>query len=96
MLVTVGALVVLAVVGHILIAVVPPYEGDETDERDRIVNLRGEWVEGFVLATGTLVGLFLAMAEYEAFWTANVLLAGLVLAEVATAASRPSWRSEWG
>lgn len=88
MLGTVAALVVLAIVGHILITAVPSYEGDETDERDRIIDLKGEGIGGYVLATGTLVGLFLAMAEYEPFWIANALLAGLVLSEIVTSASK--------
>lgn len=37
--VTVGVLVVLAIVGHIEIAVIPPYEKGDADERGRIVDL---------------------------------------------------------
>ncbi len=88
MFVTVIALVVLAVIGHTLIAIVPPYEGDRTDERDRIIDLKGEWLGGFILGTGTVVALFLAMAEIHWFWIANTLLAGLVLSEVVTSITK--------
>lgn len=88
MLVTVGALVVLAIVGHVLIVMSPGYEGDRSDERDRLIDMRGEWIGGFVLATGALLGLFLAMAEYEPFWIANALLAGLVLSEMVSGVAK--------
>jgi hypothetical protein len=88
MLVTVVALVAVAIVGHVLIAVLAPREADVTDERDRLVDLRGEWIGGFVLGTGTLAGLLLAMAEADTFWIANVLLAGMVLSEIVTSVAR--------
>lgn len=88
MFVTVGALVVLAIIGHLLIVATPPYEGDQSDERDKLIDLKGEWIGGFALGTGTLVGLFLAMAEFETFWIANALLAGLVLSEVVTSVAK--------
>jgi hypothetical protein len=88
MLVTMAALAVLAVVGHIFLAVVPPYDGDRADERDRLVDLKGEWIGGFILGTGAVTGLFLAMAEMDWFWIANILLAGLVLSEVVTSVAK--------
>lgn len=88
MLVTVGALVVLAIVGHILIVLSPGYEGDRSDERDRLIDIRGEWIGGFVLGVGTLTGLLLAMAELETFWIANALLAGLVLSEIVSGVAK--------
>lgn len=88
MLVTMGALGVLAVIGHIFLAVVPPHDGGISDERDRQVDLKGEWIGGFVLGTAAVTGLFLAMAEVESFWVANTLLAGLVLSEVVTSVAK--------
>ncbi len=88
MLVTVGALILLAIAGHVAIALAPSYEGDRSDERDKIVDLKGEWIGGFVLGSGVLVGLGLAMGEFEHFWIANTLLAGLVLSEVVTSIAK--------
>lgn len=84
MLVTVIALVVLAVVGHIFLAVLPSYEGDGADERDRVINMRGEYFGGYVLASGAVFVLFLAMVEVAYFWIANTMLAALVLSEIVT------------
>lgn len=88
MLFTVLALVALAIVGHVVIALVPPRTGDESDERDRIIDLRGEWIGGYVLGTGALAGLFLAMAEFDQFWIANAILLAMVLSEVVTGAAK--------
>lgn len=82
LLVTVVALVILAVVGHILFAVLPPHEEDRSDERDHLVNMRGEMVGGYVLGTAAFAALVLAMIEAEYFWIANSVLLGLVLSEV--------------
>ncbi len=88
MLATVIAVIVLAVIGHILLAVTAPREAGRSDERDRLIDLRGEWIGGFVLGTGTITGLLLAMVEVDFFWIANVLLAGLVLSEVVTSVAK--------
>ena len=82
MLATVVALIGLAAGTHILLAIASPGEADKTDERDREINRFGEYIGGFVLAVGVVVGLGLAMFEIDHFWIANALLAGLVLSEV--------------
>lgn len=86
MLVTVGALVVLLIVGHVLAAVIDPKEADRSDDRDREINRRGEFIGGYVLGTGVLVALAFAMFEVEHFWIANTLLLSLVISEVVTGA----------
>ncbi|MGF1617528.1 MAG: hypothetical protein ACFCU2_06915 [Acidimicrobiia bacterium] len=82
MLATVVILVILAVGGHILLAVIPPYNGRQPDERDRLIEARGESIGGLVLGAGAVVGIFMAMAEFDYFWIANTILLGLVLSEV--------------
>ncbi len=88
MLATVILLVVLAVGGHILLAAVPPYKGREPDERDRLIEARGESIGAFALGTGAIGGLFLAMAEFDYFWIANTILLGLVLSEVVASVAK--------
>ena len=88
MLVTVVILVVLAIVGHIVVAVLPSYDGDESDERDRLVDLRGESFGGFVLGVGALGALLLAMAEFDHFWIANAILLALVLSEIVASVAK--------
>lgn len=82
MLTTVLALVVLAVVSHILIAAANPREADRTDVRDREINRFGEYVGGYVLAAGALAALAMAMIEVQYFWIANAILLALVLSEL--------------
>lgn len=88
MLATVVVLIVLAVGGHILLAVIPPYAGRQPDERDRLIEARGESIGGVVLGAGAVGGIFLAMAEFEYFWIANTILLGLVLSEVVAGSTK--------
>ncbi len=76
-------LVVIATIGHIVISALDPSEADSSDERDREIARRGSVVGGWVVSVGALAALFVTMAEVEYFWIAHLLLAGLVLAELA-------------
>ncbi|MBG0741816.1 hypothetical protein IV500_20905 [Paeniglutamicibacter antarcticus] len=78
------ALVVLAAIAHALIAISAPSQASAEDERDRLLERRGAHVGGYVLATGTIVGLGLAMVDAPTFWIAQALLASLVLGELAS------------
>ncbi len=88
MLTTVVLLIVAAVVAHVVIAVANPQDADRTDVRDREINRYGEFVGSYVLGTGALVALGMAMFEVEHFWIANVILAGLVLSELTALGTR--------
>lgn len=81
MLTTVLAVVILAVAGTIGVTIASRGD-DSSDERDRDINRYGEYVGGYVLATGALAALALAMIEVEHFWIANTLLLALVLSEL--------------
>ena len=82
-LIVVVPLVVIATIGHIIISARNPSEADDNDERDREIARRGSVIGGWVLSAGALGALFASMAEIEHFWIAHLLLAGLVLAELA-------------
>lgn len=88
MLATVVVLVVLAAAAHAVIAIASPSDADASDERDRTIDRQGEYIGGFVLGVGTLVALGLAMFEVEHFWIANAILAGLVLSELVSGATK--------
>jgi hypothetical protein len=82
MLVAVISLVVLAAIAFSLVALSSPAESDVSDERDRSINRYGGYIGGFVLATGSLAAMLLAMLEAEYFWIANSLLLALVVSEL--------------
>ncbi len=75
-------LVVAAIVAHILLAVVSLKELDDEDERDRLIEMRGDQISSYVLAVGTFGGLWLAFVEADHFWIVHALVVGLVLSEV--------------
>jgi len=76
-------LVVFMAAGVTVVAVVDRRESDQEDERDKLIEMRGDQVYGYVLAMGALAAMGLAMIEAELFWIAHLLLAALVLGELA-------------
>ncbi len=82
--ITVVMLIVISIVTHIVIAVSAPNETDMADERDRDINIRGEYAGSFVVSMAALSGIGLALLELDHFWIANALLLGLVIAEILT------------
>lgn len=77
--------ILVVIVGHVLLAIAN--RGlDVSDERDRRIDRFGEYIGGFVMGTGLLVTLGLAMAEVEYFWIAHTVLGVLVIAEAVTSA----------
>lgn len=84
MFIAVVPLVVLAALGHAVIALFNRTEANSHDERDRLVGLRAERIGRYVLATGVFAGLTLAMVELAQFYIAHVLLLAWVVAEITT------------
>lgn len=76
-------LVVLGVVAHIAIAILNPSQSDESDERDRHIEMRADARSGYVVGAGAISALGLALLEQPLFWIAHAILAALVLGEIA-------------
>lgn len=89
MVVTVGAVIILSIIAHIAIAILKPSEADDSrDERDKLIEMRGDQRGGFVLALGAFGALVLAMFGFPVWLIANAILAGLVAGEVVKAVSK--------
>jgi hypothetical protein len=73
-------LVIIQIVGHI--AVVIFNRDTETDERDRLIELKGERYGSFVLATGVFFSLCAALFTEGNAIMAHVLLGFWVLAQM--------------
>lgn len=73
-------LVILQIVGHIVITVAD--RRTETDERDRLIALKGTRYGSCVLATGALFSLCAALLTEGNFTFAHVLLGFWVLAQL--------------
>lgn len=73
---------ILAAASHVLLSLVFRSQANTYDERDQLVGLRSERVAGYVLAVGVCSGIGLAMAQVDAFWIAQTLIASFVVAEV--------------
>lgn len=71
-------LVVLMVAGHILIAIID--RRTESDERDRLFELKGERNGSYVLATGVFLALYAAVFIEGNFVFTHLLLGFWVLA----------------
>lgn len=78
--VTIVLLVVFQIIGHILIAVFD--RRSETDERDRLIGLKGTRNAAYVLAAGVFLALCAALITRGNFVFIHVLLASWVLAQM--------------
>ena len=85
-IVAVVALVVVQVVGHIVIAIAD--RRTATDERDRLIGLKGTRNAGYVLATGVFFALCTALATRGNFIFCHVLLGSWVAAQLVDIASQ--------
>lgn len=88
LLATVLALGFLAIISHIVLAVVNPKDAETADVRDREINRFGEYVGGYVLGAAAFFALVMAVLETDHFWIANVILAGMVLSELVSLGTR--------
>jgi len=77
---TVVMLVLAQVVGHIIIASFDRYT--KTDERDRLIELKGTRNGAYVLATGVFLALCTALLTQGNFIFTHVLLGFWVLAQL--------------
>jgi hypothetical protein len=88
----IGAGIVLGIVA----AIASPTDADKTDERDREINRRGEYVGFYVMSIAAIVPLALAMAKVEQFWIAHALYLAFVLAAVASSVVKiVAYRRGW-
>jgi hypothetical protein len=89
MLLTVGAVIIASIVAHIALAIAAPSEAEEAaDERDRLVEMRGDQRGGFVLALFALAAMASAMTAQPYYLIANLVLAGLVASELVKGVSK--------
>ncbi|WP_323762057.1 hypothetical protein [Maricaulis sp.] len=89
MLLTVGIIIVASIVAHIAIAIAAPSEANEdADERDKLVEMRGDQRGGFVLAVFALGAMASAMTAQPYYLIANLILAGLVASELVKGVSK--------
>ena len=82
MIAAIAGAIILSIVAIIIVSVAAPTEADKRDERDRLVNARGDQVGFYVMSILALVPLGLAFAEAEHFWIANSLYASFVITAI--------------
>lgn len=88
----IGASIALAIVA----AMASPRDAGRTDERDREINRRGEYIGFYVMSIAAIVPLVLAMAKVEHFWIAHALYLAFVLAALASAVVKiVAYRRGW-
>lgn len=96
MLTSIGVGIGASIVLTIVAAIASPRDAGKTDERDREVNRRGEYVGFYVMSIAAIVPLVLAMAKVEHFWIAHALYLAFVLAALASAAVKiVAYRRGW-
>jgi len=85
---SIGASIVASIVGRILVAVVSeavsPGQSHQSDVRDKEIDRFGEFATRWFLITGAVAALFMALAEWDYFWIANVIYLGFALSAIAS------------
>ncbi|HEY2556531.1 MAG TPA: hypothetical protein VGI08_05450 [Diaminobutyricibacter sp.] len=82
MLWAIGSSILASIVLTILWSFFTPRDTGKKDTRDREIGRFGEYIGRWVLIVGAAAALFLAMAQAEYFWIANVLYLGFVLSAI--------------
>ena len=77
---TVAMLVVIAICGHVLAALIQHPEDE--DERDRVIAWRAEHGSAWILGVGAISCVIALALPVERVWIANGLLLALVLSEI--------------
>lgn len=92
LIVTVILVVIINIVSHIVLAIAMRHQEGEIDsdpdERDKLIDLRGDRRGGLVLSFGAVVTIGALILEHEPFWIVNVLLGFFVAAEIVKGASK--------
>ena len=93
MLWTVGASIVAMIAGNIVAAIAAAVgtaitspddvdKLDRTDERDKAITRRGEYIGFYVLSVGVVGALALTMLEADHFWIANAIYLAFAVSSV--------------
>ena len=85
---TLGAVILFAILAHIVVAIASPNEAGQTDERDREIYRRGEYIGQWVVVLGALGALGLALAEFSHFWIANLIYLAFVLSTLVASTAK--------
>ena len=82
LLTAIGAAIVLAIIGNIIVAIASPKAAGINDERDRGISRSGELVGYYSLSAGVLGALALAMVEAPAFWIGQAIYGAFILSAI--------------
>lgn len=85
---TISAIVVVAIVAHIVVAIASPKDADKEDQRDREIDRLGEYTGQWFVTLGAVMALGMAAVELDYFWIANVLYLSLVLSTLLASARK--------
>ena len=96
MLWSIGAAVVVAVLGKVVIAARWPRDANQRDDRDREIDRFGEHVGQSFVVIGLVAALVLAMLNVDDFWIANAAYLAFVLsAALASVAKIAAYRGSF-
>jgi branched-subunit amino acid ABC-type transport system permease component len=79
---TVGASIVISIVGRIAFETAKPSDTRRSDARDKEIYRFGEYATRWFVILAAVAALAMAMARWDDFWIANVIYLGFVLSAV--------------
>lgn len=88
LIVSIGASIAAAIVLRIVVEIVTPSENYRSDARDKGISRRGDAAGNWLIVTGALGGLVLALTAQPYFWVANAIYLGFVLSALVSSLVR--------
>ncbi len=88
MILAIVGFIVANVLGNVVAAASNPREADKNDQRDREIDHYGERVGNWLIITGSVVALALAMAMADQFWIANAIFLGGMAAALVSSVTK--------
>lgn len=83
---SIGAAIILSIIGHILMAILWPKEADKKDIRDKEIEQFGDYAGQVFLVMGGLCAMILAMVKANHFWIANAVYLCFALSSLLSSA----------
>jgi len=76
---SIGISVIVMIVLLIVVAIASPKDAGKSDQRDKEIYRRGEYIGQSFVVVGGVAALIMAMIELEHFWIANALYLSFTL-----------------
>ncbi len=79
---TIGAVILVSIWMHMMVAMHNPREANMEDQRDQEIHRHGEYIGQWVVVAGAMAVMLMSLVEIDHFWIANTVYLAFVLSSV--------------